>query len=128
MTDFAPMMKCVLLASAAMLAPLPMMAAHAQQASTMATPTGAGQISGIVTDKNGNLVAGATVRVEGSNIVEPTNAQGRFTLRGVPAGDQTISVRYFGVDNVTRTPDTKGENPWGDLWFYGNPIFLSIKQ
>lgn len=65
--------------------------------------TSVGQVSGVVTDRGGNFVAGATVRIEGSNLVESTNAQGRFTLRGAPAGQQKITVRYFGVEDVTQT-------------------------
>jgi TonB-dependent receptor len=86
-----------------MFAPLPMMTVHAQQASTMATPTGTGQIVGTVADSNGNLVAGATVRLQGSTIVEATDPGGRFTFRGVPAGQQQIEVRYFGNASVTET-------------------------
>jgi len=81
----------------------------AQTSTAAAQPTseeasiGSGQVSGTVTDANGNYVAGATVRIEGSNLVESTNAQGRFTLRGAPAGQQQIKVRYFGVEDVTQT-------------------------
>lgn len=75
----------------------------AAQATSQDASIGSGQVSGTVTDGNGNYVAGATVRIEGSNLVENTNAQGRFTLRGAPAGQQQISVRYFGVEDVTQT-------------------------
>lgn len=75
----------------------------AAQATSEDASIGSGQVSGTVTDGNGNYVAGATVRIEGSNLVESTNAQGRFTLRGAPAGQQQISVRYFGVEDVIQT-------------------------
>lgn len=108
MTDFAPMAKCALLAGVAMMMPLPMMAAHADQAAADAAADAAasiatGQISGTVADANGNLVAGATVRIEGSNIVETTDPGGRFSFRSAPAGQQRITVRYFGTDPVTQT-------------------------
>lgn len=114
MTDFVPMVKCALLAGAALIMPLPMMVAHANAAAAGAAGTvDTGQISGVVSDANGNFVAGATVRVEGSNIVETTDAQGRFTMRGVPAGNQKLSVRYFGVEdmaqNVVVTAGQKAE-------------------
>lgn len=108
MTDFAPMAKCALLAGVAMMMPLPMMAAHAGQAAAAsaadaAASVGTGQINGTVADANGNLVAGATVRIEGSNIVETTDPGGRFSFRSAPAGQQRITVRYFGADPVTQT-------------------------
>jgi hypothetical protein len=77
--------------------------ALAQNADNAATSVATGQISGVVIDRNGNLVGGATVRVEGSNVVETTDGQGRFTLRGVSSGEQQIRVRYFGVEDVVQT-------------------------
>lgn len=65
--------------------------------------TGNGQIVGSVTDANGNLVRGATVQIEGSNIVETTGPGGRFIIRAAPAGPQRITVRYIGVDDVIQT-------------------------
>ena len=29
-------------------------------------------------------------------------------------------------DELEPLPDTKGENPWHDLWFYSNPIFIKV--
>ena len=77
--------------------------AAAAQATSNEASVGSGQVSGTVTDANGNYVSGATVRIEGSNVVETTNAQGRFTLRGAPAGQQQISVSYFGEKDVNQT-------------------------
>ncbi|WP_416907422.1 MAG: TonB-dependent receptor [Polymorphobacter sp.] len=103
MTDFAPIAKCALLAGAALILPLPLMAAQAQTPAAATAEVGTGQISGIVTNANGNLVAGATVRVEGSTIVETTGPDGRFALRGVPAGQRQVTIRYFGAEDLTRT-------------------------
>jgi TonB-dependent receptor len=104
MTTFSPVVRYILLASAALLAPLPMAAAFAGQAAAdVGGSIDAGQVSGVVSNANGDFVAGATVRIEGSNIVETTGPGGRFTLRGVSAGEQKLTVRYFGVKDVTRT-------------------------
>ncbi|MEO0058224.1 MAG: hypothetical protein RIT17_1700 [Pseudomonadota bacterium] len=65
--------------------------------------TSTGQIDGIVVDANGQLVSGANVQIEGSAIVETTGSDGRFTIRSAPAGEQRVTVRYFGVDTVTKT-------------------------
>lgn len=85
------------------------MPAAAQSADNAAASVGTGQIAGVVVDRNGNLVAGATVRVEGSNVVEITDAQGRFSLRGVSSGTQQLRVRYFGVDDVVQTVEVAAD-------------------
>ena len=41
----------------------------AAQATSNEASVGSGQVSGTVTDANGNYVSGATVRIEGSNVV-----------------------------------------------------------
>jgi TonB-dependent receptor len=65
--------------------------------------TANGQIAGTISDANGNLLAGATVRLEGSSIVENTGPDGRFLLRNVPAGQAQLEVRYFGTQPVQQT-------------------------
>ncbi|WP_303784571.1 carboxypeptidase regulatory-like domain-containing protein, partial [Sandarakinorhabdus limnophila] len=98
--------RSILLASAA-LSLVTSLPAAAQMADSAAADAGSaastGQITGVVTDASGSFVAGATVRIEGSSVVESTTAQGRFTLRGAPAGQQKITVRYFGGADVTQT-------------------------
>ncbi len=99
--------RSILLASAALslVASLPAAAQMADSAAAADAGSAAstGQITGVVTDASGSFVAGATVRIEGSSVVESTTAQGRFTLRGAPAGQQKITVRYFGGADVTQT-------------------------
>jgi TonB-dependent receptor len=74
--------------------------AVAQRAAAEADMAARGQVTGVVTDANGNLLAGATVELEGSNVVETTGTDGRFVLRGVPAGEARVLVRYFGTAPV----------------------------
>ena len=76
--------------------------AAAQMTDSGAAQTASGQISGVVVDRNGNLVAGATVQLEGSNLVETTGADGRFLIRSAPAGQARVLVRYFGSDSATQ--------------------------
>ncbi len=58
-----------------------------------ATPT-RGRISGVVSDLDGTrAVETATVSVEGLANTAQTDAAGRFTLEGVPAGMHTLIVR-----------------------------------
>ncbi len=38
-----------------------------------------------------------------------------------------LRVRGTSTDELEPAPDPKGEDPWDDLWFYANPIFVSVK-
>jgi len=38
-----------------------------------------------------------------------------------------IRVRGTSGSEVEPQPDPLGEDPWSDLWFYANPIFISVK-
>lgn len=69
-------------------------------------------ISGRVTDKDGNPLAGASIRVQNANIGVATNDRGEFTLRGV-APNATIIISYAGY--ATQTINL------------GNQAFIDIK-
>jgi len=43
------------------------------------------------------------------------------------ASDTYLRVRGTNGDEMEPKPDSPGEDPWSDLWFYSNPIFLSIR-
>ena len=38
-----------------------------------------------------------------------------------------VRVRGTSTAELEPAPDPRGENPWADLWFYSNPIFLTIR-
>ena len=38
-----------------------------------------------------------------------------------------VRVRGTSGTDLEPQPDVAGEDPWSDLWFYANPIFLSVK-
>ncbi len=98
MSDGSTIFRAFLLASSAcVLTSLPI-AAQAQTETQ-----GSGQIVGTVSDANGNLVTGATVQIEGSNVTETTDPGGRFLFRSVAAGPVRVTVRYFGNEPVTET-------------------------
>ena len=88
-----------------------------------------GEVTGPVADKAANK--NPTTRVEA-----------RFTSSAwSQVGDQTVIT--YRIKNVTKNeylrirgtnttelepqPDPKGEDPWTDLWFYSNPIFIQVK-
>lgn len=47
----------------------------------------------------------------------------------LPAFDGDAYIRVRGTSTQESEPqmDTPGENPWGDLWFYSNPIFIEVE-
>lgn len=49
------------------------------------------------------------------------------TLRNV-TGSGYLRVRGTNGAELEPQVDTAGENPWDDLWFYGNPIFLEVQD
>jgi hypothetical protein len=43
------------------------------------------------------------------------------------AADTYLRVRGTNGDEMEPEPDPRGEDPWTDLWFYSNPIFISVR-
>ena len=56
-----------------------------------------GTISGVVTGTGGRPLAGASVAVAGTTLGDQTNAQGRYTITGVPAGSRTVRATFAGL-------------------------------
>ena len=44
------------------------------------------------------------------------------------AGNMYLRVRGTNTDDKEPPMDTQGENPWTDLWFYSNPVFIEISR
>jgi len=38
-----------------------------------------------------------------------------------------LRVRGTDTDELEPMPDPRGEDPWTDLWFYSNPIFVEVQ-
>lgn len=55
-----------------------------------------GTVQGKITDSAGTAIAGAIVTVERTGIRVSASATGKYTLRGVPRGGQTLQVRAIG--------------------------------
>ena len=41
--------------------------------------------------------------------------------------DGYVRVRGTNTGELEPESDPRGEDPWSDLWFYSNPIFLNIR-
>ena len=50
----------------------------------------------------------------------------RHTFRGV-TGDRYLRVRGTSTAETEPAPDPPGEDPWQDLWFYSNPVFVQAR-
>jgi iron complex outermembrane receptor protein len=66
---------------------------------------GTGTVNGRVTDAKNEGIPGVTVLVEGTSVGGSTNADGTFTIGGVPTGAQTLVISFIGYATV-RQPVT----------------------
>jgi hypothetical protein len=80
--------------------------ATANQAQPAAQVPAAGTVSGLVKSYNEGAqrfepVAGAVVKLDGTNLTATTDAEGRYQLAGVPAGAQNLTVTKAGFSAGT---------------------------
>ncbi|HXD23915.1 MAG TPA: carboxypeptidase regulatory-like domain-containing protein [Gemmatimonadaceae bacterium] len=75
------------------------------------TGPGRAVISGTVTARGGQPVAGAQVAIAGTPSVVETSAAGKFTLGGLPAGTQEAVVRKLGFAKVSQIVHLNSANP-----------------
>lgn len=57
---------------------------------------------GTVIDEHATPLVGATVAIESKSLGAMTNAQGQFTLEGIPSGVHTFTIRYIGYRTITK--------------------------
>ncbi len=68
-----------------------------------------GTISGKVTDANsGDPLPGANVLVQGLEIGAATNADGEYTIAGVPVGERSVIARFVGYKSKVTTVTVSG--------------------
>jgi hypothetical protein len=88
-----------------------------------------GEISGAAADRNSDV--NPTTRVEQRFTVAQWKRQGEvLTMTRVLTNLQKstyIRVRGTAGPELEPAVDTAGEDPWSDVWFYANPIFLEIR-
>ena len=66
-----------------------------------ATASAQTHVTGKVTDSNGQPLAGATIRVNGTKMVTTTDVNGNFKLKNVPAAAKKLVVSYIGMEPQT---------------------------
>jgi TonB-linked SusC/RagA family outer membrane protein len=87
-----------------------------------------GTIAGRVTDAGtGRPVADARVIVVGTSLFATTNAEGRYTIRNVPAGTATLRVLRVGFSELRRPVTvTAGQTATGD--FALNEVAVRLQE
>jgi len=62
-----------------------------------------GRITGIIVDAStGEALPGANVRIDGTSLGAASDADGRYTISGVPAGSHTLIATYIGYQQQER--------------------------
>src|SRR6185436_12759292 len=86
-----------------------------------------GTIRGTVTRSDGGArLSGVTVEVRGTALSATTGVDGRFTLSRVPAGQQTLLVRWVGFrPQEVPVSVTAGGTATADVALEAQPIMMS---
>jgi hypothetical protein len=85
-----------------------------------------GEITGHAADRSSDHTA--TTRVEARFAPTQWQREGEYiaveyVLKGL-SPNEYVRVRGTSTAELEPAPDPDGEDPWSDLWFYSNPIFL----
>ena len=88
-----------------------------------------GRFTGPATNRNGDH--NETARVFARFVPEDWSSEGDVHTIStiVPPFEKGgyIRVRGTHTDDAEPPMDTPGENPWSDLWFHSNPIFVEVR-
>jgi hypothetical protein len=88
-----------------------------------------GEFTGPASDRNGDR--NDTTRVVARFTPDDWSSEGDVHLIStiVPRLEKGGYIRVRGTNTTDAEPsmDSPGENPWADLWFYSNPIFVEVR-
>lgn len=85
-----------------------------------------GNLKGTITSTD-EKIAGVSISVIGKTIVAKTDHNGNYELRGIPTGNQRISVSYVGYRTITETV-TIEENETSEINFELQEDLLNIEE
>ena len=88
-----------------------------------------GEVRGPVSDSSRarNATTEVAARVARADWVRDGDLYTVTTMLPATARGRYIRVRGTGTDLLEPRPDGRDENPWDNLWFYSNPIFIEVK-
>jgi len=88
-----------------------------------------GNVTGPVSDRSADTHASTRVMARFSSEAWEHDGAYRIMKYRIDnvVSDAYLRVRGTNGQELEPEPDPRGEDPWLDLWFYSNPIFLSIR-
>jgi hypothetical protein len=87
-----------------------------------------GEIHGAVADRNSDRNPSTKVVARFTEKQWARDGEVITINTTLPRTERSIYVRVRGTNTQDLEPpmDVQGENPWADLWFYSNPVFVEI--
>ncbi len=89
-----------------------------------------GEMTGPVSDRTTDT--NPTTRVERRFTADDWSREGEYLTMTHTLSDLDragyLRVRGTNTEELEPAPDPLGEDPWSDLWFYSNPVFLSVGE
>jgi hypothetical protein len=88
-----------------------------------------GRVSGKRADRDGdtNPTTQVAQRFTSADWEQDGEYISMTTSLGSLDGDVYLRVRGTSTSELEPSPDPAGEDPWSDLWFYSNPIFVNVR-
>jgi iron complex outermembrane recepter protein len=67
-----------------------------------------GSVSGTITDSDSKEpIIGASILVENTTLGSITDLEGKFVIKNIPAGSQTVLIKYIGYEDVRQSIEIK---------------------
>lgn len=87
-----------------------------------------GDIGGKVADRNSDRNPTTKVIARFTQKQWARDGEAFTITTALPQAARSVYVRVRGTNTQDLEPpmDVRGENPWADLWFYSNPVFIEV--
>jgi hypothetical protein len=88
-----------------------------------------GEVKGLIANRNAGKTETTKVFKRFTDAEFKQDGEYTVVTTTLPAvkANQYLRVRGTNMTEEEPTPDVKGEDPYSDLWFYANPIFVEVK-